>query len=63
MIRGQKKILACRRTLERARIADARLAPKACGVVGEPIVFTALLEIVTAMQLKVFRGEARPYPR
>jgi len=34
----------------------------AAAVVGEPIAFTALhqLEIVTAMQLKVFRGEAKP---
>jgi predicted nucleic acid-binding protein len=37
-------------------------AAVAAAVVGEPIAFTALheLEIVTAMQLKVFRGEARP---
>ena len=40
-------------------------ASVAAAVVGEPIVFTALhqLEIVTAVQLKVFRGEACPYPR
>ena len=37
-------------------------ASVAAAVVGEPIAFTALhqLEIVTAMQLKVFRGEAKP---
>ena len=37
-------------------------AAVAAGVVGEQIAFTALheLEIVTAMQLKVFRGEAEP---
>ena len=37
-------------------------ADVAAGVVGEPIAFTALhqLEIVTAVQLKVFRSEAKP---